>query len=335
MQVGWLRANAGTPGTSVGSGYTKSPIITFDAAPAGGRTARAFATIPTTGGGITGITIVDPGYGYTSVPGFTITNAPGDTTGSGFSPRLTMSVSTILFSDGGSGYTSAPTVAVDLTGAAAGSVAPTVTAGFGRITVNSTSSIGGSGNLIVDAVASGAGGLNKIGGGTVFLNAANTYAGLTDVQAGTLGGTGSITGNLQVGAAGKVAPGVSIESFGVGGNADIDGALVVEFDGSAAGSIDLLDVLGSLDIGGATVDFNQLGAALDDPAYVFASYGTLPTEPFANVLDLPAGYQINYHFNDGVDSNNIALVAVPEPAGAGALAAIGMALAARRRRRRD
>jgi hypothetical protein len=45
-----------------------------------------------------------------------------------------------------------------------------------------------------------------------------------------------------------------------------------KYDGSGAGSIDLLDVLGSLEITAATVDFNQLGAALNDPAYVFASY---------------------------------------------------------------
>jgi len=66
---------------------------------------------------------------------------------------------------------------------------------------------------------------------------------------------------------------------------------------------------------------------------VFASYGSLPVEPFANVIDLPAGYQIDYHYNDGFDTKNIALVAVPEPAGVGALAAVGVALAARRRRR--
>ncbi|MGB7159997.1 MAG: autotransporter-associated beta strand repeat-containing protein [Tepidisphaeraceae bacterium] len=339
MQVGWLRANAAVAGSSIGSGYTKAPIITFDPAPAGGRTARAFARIPAAGGGVAAITMVDPGYGYTSVPGFTITNAPGDVTGSGFSPRLAMSVSTILFSDGGSGYTSAPDIVVDITGAAAGSVAPstlaipsTLTAGFGRVTVNSTSNIGGSGNLIVDAVASGAGGLNKVGAGTVFLNAANTYLGLTDVQAGTLGGTGSIAGNLLVGAAGTVAPGASIESFGVGGSADIDGTFLVEFDGAGVGTIDLLDVIGLLDIAGATIDFNQLGASADDAAYVFASYGTL-AGPFAGVVDLPAGYVIDYAFNDGIDSNNIALVPVPEPTAMAALAAAGLGLLGRRRRR--
>ena len=191
---------------------------------------------------------------------------------------------------------------------------------------------GSGGGATIGAVASGAGGLNKIGGGAVFLNAANTYLGLTDVQAGTLGGTGSIAGNLLVGATGTVAPGASIESFGISGNADIDGTFVVEFDGAGAGSIDLLDVTGLLDIAAATVDFNQLGATLDDAAYLFASYGTL-AGPFASVIDLPAGYTIDYAFNDGIDSNNIALVAVPEPTAAAALAVAGLGLLARRRRR--
>ncbi|RYD68745.1 MAG: PEP-CTERM sorting domain-containing protein, partial [Verrucomicrobiaceae bacterium] len=57
-----------------------------------------------------------------------------------------------------------------------------------------------------------------------------------------------------------------------------------------------------------------------------------PGSVFANVVDLPDGYSINYAFNDGVSSNNIALVAVPEPDVSMLLGAIGSFCFIRRRR---
>ena len=48
------------------------------------------------------------------------------------------------------------------------------------------------------------------------------------------------------------------------------------------------------------------------PAYVIATYATL-TGTFATVTDLPAGYALNYAFNDGVTSTNIALVKTATP----------------------
>src|SRR5687768_7363294 len=330
LQLGWLRHSEGA---GVGSGYLVDPKITFSAPDLpNGRPIKAVAilTNPSAAGGssVSGVTIIDPGYGYTSVPTISIDDT--GTGGSGFLPAFSMTLAGVQFTDGGTGYTSAPTLTFAGPGYVAGSASGA--GNFGQISLTASSSIGGSGNLVVDAVASGAGGLNKIGAGAVFLNAANTYLGLTDVQAGALGGIGSIAGNLLVGGAGTMAPGASIESFGVGGNADIDGSFVVEFDGAGAGSIDLLEVTGLLDIAAATVDFNQLGGALDDASYRFASYGTL-AGPFASVIDLPAGYTIDYAFNDGIDSNNIALVAVPEPTAVAALAVAGLGLLARRRRR--
>ncbi|MFT3788901.1 MAG: autotransporter-associated beta strand repeat-containing protein [Tepidisphaeraceae bacterium] len=193
-------------------------------------------------------------------------------------------------------------------------------------------------------LASGSGGLTKKGAGTLTLGGANTYTGLTSVEAGrlavngsivsgvslsggaSLGGTGTIAGAITAAANTIVAPGNSIGTLTLG-SATIGGLLSVEYDGTGAGSIDLLNVLGSLNIAAANVDFSQLGAPADDAAYVFASYGSL-TGTFTATTNVPAGYTINYAYA----GNNIALVPIPEPTTA---VAMGMAslLGLRRRGR--
>ncbi len=168
-------------------------------------------------------------------------------------------------------------------------------------------------------------GVGTVSGGALLIN--GTWSnGLTANSGGTIGGTGTIGGHVAINAGGKLAPGASIESLGVA-SATINGTLVTEYDGTGAGSIDLLNVTGLLDITNATVDFNMFGTALDDASYIFATYGSLGGTAFANVVDLPDGYEINYAFG----GNNIALVAVPEPAAA-LLGATGLLGLLRRRR---
>ena len=60
--------------TSGGSGYTTAPVVTIAAAPSGGTTATATATI--TNGVVTAITLVEQGTGYTEAPAVTIGAAP-------------------------------------------------------------------------------------------------------------------------------------------------------------------------------------------------------------------------------------------------------------------
>jgi len=174
--------------------------------------------------------------------------------------------------------------------------------------------------------------LTKDGDGTLVLSGTNSYSGTTTVDNGTLlvngthtgggmytvngsgvlGGIGSLDANVLVDG-GILSPGNSIGTLTVSGDVQLPGTLLIELDG-LSGTADLLSVSGVLDITGATLDFDVL-STLDDPAYVFADYGTLVGNPFATVLDTPTGYYLDYAYS----GNQVALVsetaatAIPEP----------------------
>ena len=189
-------------------------------------------------------------------------------------------------------------------------------------------------------------GVTKEGAGQVIFSAAKSYTGSTTVTDGilavnstlasgnvsvgsgaTLQGTGNITNFVAIAAGGTLAPGNSIGTLTVG-SAEIDGVFSVEVDGTGLGTADLLDVLGSFDITNAVLDLDIL-ATLDDPAYIIAGYGSLTGAQFADVLNLPTGYVVDYAY--GESGNQIALV-VPEPATLGLLALGGLMISIRRRK---
>jgi fibronectin-binding autotransporter adhesin len=179
----------------------------------------------------------------------------------------------------------------------------------------------GTGIQILDGVNTYAG-TTTVSSGTLLVNGTNSGGGAYSVASGAiLGGTGGIGASVvTVGAGGFLAPGTSIESLDVGG-ASISGTLSVEYQGVVGTGndlIDLLNVAGGLDITNATLDLASLGGTPDDGALIFAKYGSLTGTQFASVTgSLPANYTINYAYNDGASSNNIALVQVPEPCSLG------------------
>jgi autotransporter-associated beta strand protein len=169
--------------------------------------------------------------------------------------------------------------------------------------------------------------VHKLDGGTWTIGGAgNDYTGVTHVGAGTLtlGASASIansstlqidngaTLNVSAQPAFTVGPTVAQVLKGDGtvtGNVAFTAgsSLVVDYNGS---SIDSLSVTGALNITNATVDFNNLGSPLTAGSHVFATYGSLTGAAFANIVDLPAGFSINYNYLGG---NQIALVASVHP----------------------
>jgi outer membrane autotransporter protein len=124
----------------------------------------------------------------------------------------------------------------------------------------------------ISGVISGPGSLAKIGSGTLILSAANTYAGATDVQAGTLAVTGSIVssatvesgatlggsgtiGGLVAKSAATIAPGVlaPFSTLTVNGAASFAAGSIFAVNVNAAGQNDKLVTTGSTTIAGGTV----------------------------------------------------------------------------------
>ncbi len=142
----------------------------------------------------------------------------------------------------------------------------------------------------------------------------NSYASAITVSAGaTLGGNMTSTAAITATAAGaKIAPGSSTGTMTAASAAlNTGGVLETEIDDSSTPKTDKLVVSGNLNISGSTLNVMVAGVAAQ-PVYVIASYGTL-TGTFGTLTGKPSNYDLVYNYNDGVSSNNIALVEVSDP----------------------
>lgn len=99
--------------TTAGTNYTRAPILTFSNPPQGGVPASGFCTI--SAGAINAVTVSNVGAGYRTAPTITVTNAYGDTTGSGgvLTVNSTLSggggITALTVANNGAGMTSVPT----------------------------------------------------------------------------------------------------------------------------------------------------------------------------------------------------------------------------------
>ncbi|NLE39978.1 MAG: PEP-CTERM sorting domain-containing protein, partial [Pirellulaceae bacterium] len=227
--------------------------------------------------GVSSISLMDGGSGYQGTPVVRITGGSGK----GATALATVSggvVTGITITNPGTGYAMADSLNVEILGG-----------GGSPATVMDTS-------LALNAAD---GGLTKQGLGTLTLAGANTYTGLTSVQAGALNLTGSLLGDVDV-ETGAVLMG---NGGTVGGDVDLDGTLGVAYNGDDD-TINLLNIVGELDLTGATFSFSNLGAgALAEGEYVFATYGSLIGGPAVHV-GLQSGWSVDYTY----DGNSIALL---------------------------
>lgn len=177
--------------TNPGNGFTDTPTISFT-----GGTILSPGTNPSATGNasnftVTGINVVNPGTGYTSLPSITI---GGGTGAAATAVDGNFILHGFIVTDAGSGYVGAPVVTINGGNAVA-------TAHVTSVQLAADATVGGTGELAVDAVISGNHSLAKTGPGTTTLGAANLYTGNTIVAGGTLlatNTTGSATGRGSV-----------------------------------------------------------------------------------------------------------------------------------------
>lgn len=205
-----------------------------------------------------------------------------------------------------------------------GTITNSVAASNSVLTVNGTADTTYDG-LIQDGV--GTVSLTKDGNGIQTLNGANTYTGTTSIlggtlringnqssatgavsvsNGGTLGGTGTIGAAITVASGGTVAPGVTTGVL-IANSADFaPGAkLSIEINEANTPKADMLNVIGALDITGATLELVPTGSPVQS-VHVIATYGVGQlTGTFASVTGLPSKYTIDYAYNGGTQ---IALV---------------------------
>ena len=148
--------------------------------------------------------------------------------------------------------------------------------------------------------------------GDINTNMASGIQGYGGVHVFTVAGTGRVRNALDL-TGGVLSPG-SPGSTGVSVYGSLRAGVIYgsnhqyACDISDSGQDRLISDALFGDATTCTLNLNLIEGGLTQPAYVIVDYGTLEGE-FESILGLPAGYRVDYAYDDGVDSANIAIVA--------------------------
>lgn len=163
--------------------------------------------------------------------------------------------------------------------------------------------------ITLQGAATGLGALTKNGSGTVrFASPSNDYFGPTLVNAGRLGLAGHTNDLITVAAGATLAPeGALAADTG----ASIEGNLAIAYAASATPPVpSITAAAGGFTLGAAsTLAFTGTGT-LTDPAYVLLKGTAAVSGTFASVTGLPAGYALNYAYDDDANEATPAVVAL-------------------------
>ncbi|WP_294062682.1 autotransporter-associated beta strand repeat-containing protein [Sphingomonas sp.] len=216
-----------------------------------------------------------------------------------------------LISTADNGYTGGTTIAAGTLQLGNGGTAGSV---VGDIVDNAALVVNRSNEVTLAGVISGTGTLTQAGTGTTILTGANSYAGTTTVAAGTLlvngdqsaatgltgvasgatiGGTGTIGGNLIVGDGGTLAPGQGVGTLTVNGALGLTGGSRLAYDFGQAnvvgGALNDLTVVGGDLVLDGTIDVTLApGGSIDPGVYRVISYAGALTDNGLKIGTMPA-----------------------------------------------
>jgi autotransporter-associated beta strand protein len=181
-----------------------------------------------TTGNVNGIGTLSGGSGYTTAPTVTITGGGGNGATAVAILNASGNVADVVITNPGSGYTSAPTFAFS----------------------------GNGGASVTGTIATGNGGLTKVGNNTLTLSGANTYLGPTTVNVGTLafGAASSFASTAY-----NVAGGATLDVSALTGGFTVGSGKTLS---STAGSGTTAYVNGNVTVNGGTLGTGVVGSTL-------------------------------------------------------------------------
>lgn len=150
----------------------------------------------------------------------------------------------------------------------------------------------------------GNGSLTKEGNGTLLLNGSVSVSDIT-VNAGKLGGTGTLVSLLTVNTNGTLSPGTSIGTLTVSNDVTLSGNVVIEVD-KTAGTYDLITGINNLTYGGTLTATNLSGTLTTSDTFKIFS-ATTPAGDFSSILGSP-GHFLRWSFDPA--SGVLSVVAV-------------------------
>jgi len=220
---------------------------------------------------------------------------------------------------------------------------------------NCTFGIGGT-SLTLSNVVSGPGNLVKVGGSPLYLSATNTYTGATYVNVGmlaltntgsiynstnimiatgavlnaglridgtlalsnnqTLGGVGTVTGNLIASSGSTVSPGTnSIGLLSVSGAVQLHGTTCIEVNKATATTNDQLFASGTMVYDGTLVVTNLGAAFAPGDSFKIFNGGGLPAYSgvFTNIVPVIPAVNLAWNTNTLANDGTLRIVSAPTP----------------------